>query len=296
MELIEAKTILTKSKNGNSWYGIDYNMNLYRGCSHGCIYCDSRSDCYHIDNFDNIKVKKDALLILERELRNKKKTGVVGIGSMSDPYNPLESNLELTRESLKLIKKYGFGVSIDTKSDLIVRDIDLLKEINKNNDVIVKFTITTPIDELSKIIEPKVACSSKRFASVKELSDKYLNELIKEKNITLNQLGGESLIKKGIYEISLGKLPTKNQLVMLTIALALKNNERLKLFDLASNEVKNSAESNTYLFDTNNARDMLLIHWMNNLEELNEIAKKRNKLPTEILNDILRESSYSTLK
>ena len=162
---------MSKVKYGNDWYGVDYNMNLYRGCSHGCIYCDSRSNCYHIDNFDVPKGKENALLILENELSKKKDHGVVGIGSMSDTYNPLEIKYEQTRGALKLISKYNFGVSIDTKSDLILRDLDLLKEINSKNNVIIKFTITTPHDDLSKIVEPHVCPSSKRFAAIKELTD-----------------------------------------------------------------------------------------------------------------------------
>lgn len=171
MEFIKAKTILSKVKYGNEWYGIDYNMNLYRGCSHGCIYCDSRSNCYHIENFDLVRGKENALYILEQELSKKRKKGIIGIGSMSDTYNPLEKEYEQTRGALKLISKYGFGVSIDTKSDLILRDIDLLKEINSKNNVIIKFTITTPNDELSKIIEPNVCISSKRLQAIKELTD-----------------------------------------------------------------------------------------------------------------------------
>jgi len=171
MEFIKAKTILTKVKYGDAWYGIDYNMNLYRGCPHGCIYCDSRSSCYHIDNFDVPRGKEDALLILEKELSKKKDHGVIGIGSMSDTYNPQEIKYEQTRKALKLISKYNFGVSIDTKSDLILRDIDLLTEINSKNNVIIKFTITTPKDELSRIIEPNVCISSKRLKAIKELSE-----------------------------------------------------------------------------------------------------------------------------
>ena len=171
MEFIKTKTILTKVKYGNTWYGIDYNMNLYRGCPHGCIYCDSRSNCYHIDNFDIPKEKENALAILEQELSKKRNKGVIGIGSMSDTYNPNELKYEQTRNALKLISKYNFGVSIDTKSNLILRDLDILKEINAKNNVIIKFTITTPYDELSKIIEPNVCVSSKRFEAIKKLSD-----------------------------------------------------------------------------------------------------------------------------
>lgn len=170
MEFVKAKTILTKVKDGSEWYGVDYNMNLYRGCSHGCIYCDSRSDCYHIEKFDIVKGKEDMLHILENELSKKRVKGVVGIGAMSDTYNPMEIKYQQTRGALQLISKYGFGVSIDTKSDLILRDIDLLKEINSKKNVIIKFTITTPDDNLSKIIEPNVCVSSKRLEAIKKLS------------------------------------------------------------------------------------------------------------------------------
>ena len=170
MEFIKTKTILSKEKYGNDWFGIDYKMNLYRGCPHGCIYCDSRSNCYHIDNFDIPKGKEKCLEILENELSKKRHKGVVGIGSMSDTYNPMEIKYEITRNTLKLLSKYNFGVSIDTKSDLILRDLDILKEINSKDNVIIKFTITTPNDELSKIIEPNVCVSSKRFKAIKELS------------------------------------------------------------------------------------------------------------------------------
>ena len=170
MEFIKAKTILSKVKDGREWYGIDYNMNLYRGCPHQCIYCDSRSNCYHIENFDIVRGKDQALYILEKELA-KKVHGVVGIGAMSDTYNPFETKYEQTRGALKLIAKYNFGVSIDTKSDLILRDLDLLKEINSHNNVIIKFTITTPHDDLASLIEPNVCVSSKRFQAIKKLSD-----------------------------------------------------------------------------------------------------------------------------
>ena len=171
MEFIKAKTILSKEKYGNEWYGIDYKMNLYRGCPHGCIYCDSRSNCYHIENFDIPRGKENTLEILEYELSKRHEKGVVGIGSMSDTYNPNEIKYEITRNALKLLSKYNYGVSIDTKSDLILRDLDILKEINAKNNVIIKITITTPNDELSKIIEPRVCVSSKRFAAIKKLTD-----------------------------------------------------------------------------------------------------------------------------
>lgn len=171
MKEIDAKTLLSKNKYPNYWFGGDYTLNLYKGCSHGCIYCDSRSDCYRIDNFDSVKVKKDALLLLEKELKSKKEKGVIGIGAMSDTYNPFEKELEITRKALKLINKYGYGVALDTKSDLIVRDIDIFKEIASDNNVICKITITCADDELSKKIEPNVCASSKRFEAIKKLSE-----------------------------------------------------------------------------------------------------------------------------
>lgn len=171
MEFIKAKAILARVKDGSDWYGVDYNMNLYRGCCHGCIYCDSRSNCYHIENFDMPRGKENSLEILETELRRRKDKGVVGIGSMSDTYNPFERQYEITRGALKLLLKYGFGVAIDTKSNLILRDLDLLKEINSHNNVIIKFTVTTPHDELSRIIEPHVSLSSERLAAIRTLTD-----------------------------------------------------------------------------------------------------------------------------
>lgn len=171
MEYIKTKTIMTKSNQGDKWFGIDYHMNLYKGCNFGCIFCDSRADCFHVRDFDSIKIKENALEILEQELSSKNYRGVVSFGTLSDPYNKEEEKYELTRSALKLILKYGFGVSIDTKSDLILRDIDLLKEIEKKNSVIIKISICTSDDNLSKKLEPNVISSTKRFDVLKSLRD-----------------------------------------------------------------------------------------------------------------------------
>lgn len=170
---IEVKNLVYKVQHngGINWFGIDYNMNLYKGCCHGCIYCDSRSECYQIDNFDQVRVKKDTSTILSKNLLSKKKKGVVGIGAMSDTYNPFEEKLEVTRTALKMIRDTGFGVCIDTKSPLIVRDIDLLQEISNKHSAIVKVTITCNDDVMSKKLEKNVAVSSKRFEAVKQLND-----------------------------------------------------------------------------------------------------------------------------
>lgn len=171
MEYLKTRTIMTKSDEGSRWFGIDYHMNLYKGCSFGCIFCDSRSEAYHINNFDIIRTKENALEILEQELASKQYKGVVSFGTLSDPYNEEEKTYEITRGALLLIRKYGFGVSIDTKSDLIIRDIDILKEIQENNNVIIKVSITTPDDRLAKILEPNVITPSRRYALVKTLRE-----------------------------------------------------------------------------------------------------------------------------
>jgi len=174
MELIPAKSILQKASHGEEWFGIDYNMNLYKGCPHQCIYCDSRSNCYQIEDFDRVRGKENEIEILHQELKSKRKKGVIGIGAMSDTYNPFEKKYETTRKALKLISDYHFGVSIETKSNLIVRDIDLFQKMNMTSDVILKLTITTADDELCRTIEPCVCVSSERWKAMKELSNASL--------------------------------------------------------------------------------------------------------------------------
>ena len=170
MEYIPAKTIVTQVKYHN-WFGVDYNMNIYRGCSHGCIYCDSRSLCYRIENFDQIRAKQDALRIIRADLLKKRNRGVVATGAMSDPYNPLEEEHKLTRNALELLNAYRFGAAIATKGRLVIRDINILKDIQAHSPVLVKMTITTADDNLCGIIEPNAPLSSERFAAVKTLSD-----------------------------------------------------------------------------------------------------------------------------
>lgn len=169
MEFIPAKTIVTKTKN-TSWFGADYNMNIYRGCCHGCIYCDSRSDCYRVQNFDTVRAKENALEIIRNDLRRKIKTGVIGTGSMSDPYNPFEKELMLTRRALELVAAHKFGIAVATKSPLITRDADVLSYIQGNSPVICKITVTTADDSLCRLIEPNVAPTSQRFAAIRALS------------------------------------------------------------------------------------------------------------------------------
>ncbi len=169
MRTIPAKTIVTNIKNG--WFGADYNMNIYRGCSHGCIYCDSRSECYHNDDFETVSVKQDALRIIRDDLRRKVRTGVISTGAMSDPYNPFEKKELLTRHALELVYAYGFGIAIATKSTLVCRDIDILKDIRGFAPVLVKLTITTADDVLAGKIEPYAPKPSERLEALARLSD-----------------------------------------------------------------------------------------------------------------------------
>jgi len=171
MEYIQAKTILSKLKNvPDKWFGLTYNMNLYRGCQHQCIYCDSRSECYRIDDFAKIQVKENALQLLEHELKKKKLKGTIGTGSMNDPYMPVERELELTKGALRIINKYNYPVHILTKNALVLRDIELLIHIAKTYAA-VSFTITTYDNNLAKIIEPAASITSERFKAIKQLSD-----------------------------------------------------------------------------------------------------------------------------
>ncbi|SDB49946.1 DNA repair photolyase [Pseudobutyrivibrio sp. YE44] len=161
MHFVDAKGILTTS-------GGHCGMNIYRGCTHGCVYCDSRSKCYQFTHlFEDIEVKQNAPELLEKALRSKRKKCMIGTGAMSDPYMHCEEELKLTRKCLEIILENGFGLAIQTKSDRILRDIDLLEEINKNTKCVVQMTLTTYDDELCSILEPNV-CNTKRRIEVLE--------------------------------------------------------------------------------------------------------------------------------
>lgn len=162
MHFVQAKSLIS-SKNG---------MNLYRGCTHGCIYCDSRSKIYNMNHdFEDIEVKQNSLELLKKALKSKKEKCMIGTGSMTDPYIPLESKLEFVRNSLKLIYRYGFGFTCITKSDLILRDLDLLKKINEKAKTVVQITLTTADEDLCKKIEPNVCTTKRRVEVLKKLND-----------------------------------------------------------------------------------------------------------------------------
>ncbi len=167
---IEAKTLLAHVHQPDDWFGQRYNMNLYRGCQHQCIYCDSRSACYGIENFADVLVKGNAIALLREELPRKRVKGLIGTGSMNDPYGPVERQYGLTRQALALFAEYGFPVHVLTKSDLVQRDLDLLQAIQDRTRAVVSFTITTPDDALARNLEPGAPPPSARLAALENLA------------------------------------------------------------------------------------------------------------------------------
>ena len=162
MHFVTAKGLLSRN-NG---------MNIYRGCTHGCIYCDSRSACYRMEHpFEDIEVKQNALTLLEDALRRKRRPCMIATGSMSDPYTPPEEELLYTRRALELILQYGFGMTLLTKSSLVLRDLDLLQRINSQTKCVVQMTLTTWEESLCRILEPNVSITTERFAALMKLKE-----------------------------------------------------------------------------------------------------------------------------
>lgn len=169
MHFVDAKGILS-AQNG---------MNLYRGCTHGCIYCDSRSRCYQMNHeFEDIEVKQNAPLLLEQALRSKRKKYMIGTGAMCDPYMHCEEELRLTRRCLELIEEYGYGLAIQTKSDRILRDLELLKKINRKAKCVVQMTLTTCDEALCKILEPGVCTTKRRFEVLQILKEEGIPTVV----------------------------------------------------------------------------------------------------------------------
>ena len=169
MHFVDAKGILSA---GNG-------MNIYRGCTHGCIYCDSRSRCYGFTHdFEDIEVKKNAPELLERALRSKRKKCMIGTGSMCDPYMHCEAELQLTRRCLELIEYYGFGLAIQTKSNRILRDLDLLKSINEKSKCVVQMTLTTYDEDLCRILEPNVCTTRERYETLQILTENNIPTVV----------------------------------------------------------------------------------------------------------------------
>ncbi|MCR5652018.1 MAG: radical SAM protein [Lachnospiraceae bacterium] len=172
MHFVDAKGILTGSRGR-------FGMNIYRGCTHGCIYCDSRSRCYQFTHpFEDVEVKQNAPELLERSLRSKRQKCMIGTGAMSDPYMHCEEELCLTRKCLEIILKNGFGAAIQTKSDRILRDIDLLEEINRSAKCVVQMTLTTYDDDLCRILEPNVCNTKRRIEVLEEMQKRGIPTIV----------------------------------------------------------------------------------------------------------------------
>ena len=205
MHYVNSKSILSKT-NG---------MNLYRGCTHGCIYCDSRSEVYGMNHkFEDIEVKQNALELLKKELI-KRKPAMIGTGAMTDPYIPLESRLEYVRKSLEMIYRYGFGFTCITKSDLVLRDLNLIKRINEKTKAVIQMTLTTADDDLCRIIEPNVCVTSRRVEVLKTLNENdiptvvwlcpilpYINDSEENLNVILDYCVESEV--KGIINFGMG--------------------------------------------------------------------------------------------
>lgn len=200
MHFVDVKGILS-AQNG---------MNLYRGCTHGCIYCDSRSKCYQINHdFEDIEVKQNAPQLLEQALRSKRKKCMIGTGAMCDPYMHCEEKVQLTRRCLELIDHYEFGLAIQTKSDRILRDLELLKSINRKAKCVVQMTLTTYDEELCKILEPNVCTTKRRFEVLQIMKESgiptvvWLSPILPFINDTKENLEGilDYCIRAGVYGI-----------------------------------------------------------------------------------------------
>ena len=201
IEYVNAKGILVRNSNPENWFGVHYNMNVYRGCQHDCIYCDSRSDCYQIQNFSNLIIKINAADLLDKELFKKRRKVTIGTGSMSDPYIPAEKHVRLTEKVLKIIIKHKYPFHITTKSDLILRDIDLLKEIAKTF-LTVCISITTCNDALATKIEPKAPSPTLRLETIKTLSENGIYTGVLFQPILPYLLDSEENVRETIYNVA----------------------------------------------------------------------------------------------
>ena len=209
MHFVDSKGILNGS-------GGHIGMNIYRGCTHGCIYCDSRSTCYHFTHpFEDVEVKQNAPELLEKALKSKRKKSMIGTGSMSDPYMHCEEELRLTRKCLEIILKNGFGVTVHTKSDRILQDIDLLDEINQSTKCVVQMTLTTYDDDLCRILEPNVCNTKRRIEVLEEMQARgiptivwltpilpFINDTVENVSAILNECVRVGV--KGVIDFGMG--------------------------------------------------------------------------------------------
>jgi len=289
MELIEVNQILNKNK---TEFNCDYTLDLYKGCDLGCIYCDGRSSCFKNKDFDDVKVKKDCISILNKELRNKKKKGIISMGILSDPYTNLDKELELTREALKLILKYGFGVIIHTKSDLILRDVDLLKQIHNNYIALINISISTSNNSISEKIEPNTSNSIERFNTIKKLKDEGLYCGISMKPV-IPYITDKIDDLNDFLELS---KQSQTDFILTDMKLTLRDQQR----DYFLNKLEQSFYGISYQYRRvyNNRKNCETLKWKENyeilkdfciknqiyyqIEDINELIKKRKNQFTQI--------------
>lgn len=251
MHFTEAKSILS-AQNG---------MNIYRGCTHGCIYCDSRSDCYHTPKpFEDIEVKQNAPALLETALRSKRRKCMIGTGAMCDPYMHCEKDLLLTRRCLEIIERYGFGLAIQTKSDRILRDIDLLKSINRKAKCVVQMTLTTMDDSLCRKIEPNVCATSRRIEVLDIMRDEgiptvvWLSPFLPYINDTMENF---SLLMKSCIQANV------HGIICFGIGLTLRNGNREYFYDALDTHFPGLSEKyrqefkNNYVVTSRNNRKIM---------------------------------------
>ncbi len=285
MHFVKAKGILS-AKNG---------MNLYRGCSHGCIYCDSRSKCYHMEHaFEDIEVKENAIELLEYALTHKRKKCMIGTGSMTDPYIPLELEIGNVRKALQLIYEHGFGFTVITKSNLILRDIDLLQKINEQAKCVVQMTLTTCSEALCKKIEPNVCSTKERFEVLKKLRDfriptvVWLTPILPFMNDTEDNISGilDMCIEAEVYGI-----------ICFGMGLTLREGNREYFYEQLDRSFPGLKEKyirtygNQYLIESGNSKDLMrlfhrkckengivhdneqIFHYLHSFEEHNDLKQ-----------------------
>ena len=275
MHNVNAKTLLS-SKNG---------MNIYRGCTHGCIYCDSRSKCYQfVHDFEDIEIKQNSPEMLEKALRSRRKLCMIGTGSMSDPYMPIERELQYMRRCLEIIDRYGFGATVITKSDLVLRDLDLLLSINAKAKAVVQMTLTTYDESLCRILEPHVCTTKRRYEVLCKLRDNgiptvvWLTPILPYINDTCENLTGilDYCISAGVKGI-----------ICFGMGMTLREGNREYYFDALDRHFPGLSDKyhrefgDSYIVESpNNSELMKLFHSIceKNDIEITEVERKNHSL------------------
>jgi DNA repair photolyase len=225
-QFIQAKTILSKYKQADPWFHIRYAMNLYRGCQHQCIYCDSRSECYRIANFEDILIKENSIGLLRNELKKIRTKDTIGTGSMNDPYMPIEQEVQLTRQALEVIYEFRYPVHVITKSDLVLRDMEILKKISRVYAT-VSLTITSADDALSAKLEPGAPVSSKRFEAVRQLNEQGIRAGI----LLMPMLPFITDTEENIRQIVTKAAEAKAAYLLPAFGMTLRDKQRTYFFD-----------------------------------------------------------------